>query len=39
MASVSELLDPDGPLARSMPGYEHREGQLDMARAVERTRS
>lgn len=35
MASVIDLLGPAGPLARSMPDYEHREGQLDMARAVE----
>jgi len=35
MASVVDLLGPDGPLARSMPDYEHRSGQLDMARAVE----
>ena len=30
------LLGPDGPLARAFPGYEEREGQLDMAEAVER---
>ena len=30
------LLGPNGPLARNMPGYEHRDGQLDMAEAVER---
>lgn len=35
MASVVELLGPDGPLARSMPDYEHREGQLAMATAVQ----
>src|SRR5262249_51161012 len=36
-ASVSRrLLGPDGPLARAMPGYEDREGQLQMAEAVER---
>ncbi len=36
MASVVDLLGPQGPLARSMPGYEHRAGQLQMAEAVER---
>lgn len=30
------LLGPEGPLARTLPGYEHREGQLAMADAVER---
>jgi len=35
MASVLDLLGPDGPLARSMPEYEHRDGQLAMAQAVE----
>src|SRR5262245_66674959 len=30
------LLGPDGPLARALPGYEDREGQLAMADAVER---
>ncbi len=29
------LLGPGGPLARAFPGYEVREGQLDMADAVE----
>jgi ATP-dependent DNA helicase DinG len=36
MSRVSELLGPVGPLARSLPGYEHRPGQLQMAEAVER---
>ncbi len=36
MVSARELLGPDGPLARRMAGYEHRDGQLDMADAVER---
>ena len=31
---VPVLLGPDGPLARSMPRYEPRAGQLQMARAV-----
>ncbi len=35
MSRVVELLGPDGPLARSLEGYEHRQGQLEMARAVE----
>lgn len=35
MSRVVELLGPQGPLARCLPGYEHRPGQLDMARAVE----
>jgi ATP-dependent DNA helicase DinG len=35
MASAAELLGPDGPLARSMPAYEARPAQLEMARAVE----
>jgi ATP-dependent DNA helicase DinG len=34
--SSRELLGPGGPLARSMGGYEDREGQLLMADAVER---
>jgi ATP-dependent DNA helicase DinG len=32
---AAELLGPDGPLARDMPGYEARSGQLAMATAVE----
>ncbi|MBW2527134.1 MAG: ATP-dependent DNA helicase [Deltaproteobacteria bacterium] len=35
MTTTEELLGPDGPLAGAMAGYEHRQGQLDMARAVE----
>ncbi len=31
---VDEVLGPTSPLARRLPGYEHREGQLAMARAV-----
>src|SRR5678815_5275916 len=37
MATAAELLGPGGPLAGSMPQYEIREGQLDMARAVSDT--
>lgn len=33
---AAELLGPDGPIARALEGYEHREGQLAMAEAVER---
>ncbi|MCU0692987.1 MAG: DEAD/DEAH box helicase [Polyangiaceae bacterium] len=36
-SSVYSVLGPDGPLSRSMPGYEHREGQLQMAQAVEQS--
>ena len=35
MVSAAELLGPDGPLARSLPAYEARPAQLEMARAVE----
>ena len=31
---VDEVLGPTSPLARRLPGYEHREGQLIMALAV-----
>jgi ATP-dependent DNA helicase DinG len=31
---VDDVLGPSSPLARRLPGYEHREGQLAMARAV-----
>jgi ATP-dependent DNA helicase DinG len=31
-----DVLGPGSPLARSLPGWEHREGQLAMAEAVER---
>ena len=34
--SARKLLGPGGPLSRALPGYEDREGQLDMADAVER---
>ena len=34
--SARALLGPDGPLARALEGYEDREGQLQMAEAVER---
>ena len=36
MSRVVQLLGPDGPLARALPGYEHRPGQLQMAESVER---
>jgi ATP-dependent DNA helicase DinG len=36
MLTAAELLGPDGPLARSLPAYEARPAQLEMARAVER---
>ncbi len=36
MTSAHHLLGPDSPLAAAMPGYEHRQGQLDMAEAAER---
>lgn len=32
---AADVLGPDGPLARALPGYEHREAQLAMARRVE----
>ncbi len=34
-ASATQLLGPGGPLARALPGYEERSGQLEMAGAVE----
>jgi ATP-dependent DNA helicase DinG len=34
--AVRALLGPDGPLAQELNGYEHRQGQLDMAEAVDR---
>jgi ATP-dependent DNA helicase DinG len=37
--SARDLLGPDGPLARALPGYEAREAQLAMADAVERALS
>jgi ATP-dependent DNA helicase DinG len=33
-ARVAEVFAPDGPLARSIPDFEPRSGQLDMAAAV-----
>lgn len=33
---IEEILGEGGRLARALPGYEHREDQLAMARAVER---
>jgi ATP-dependent DNA helicase DinG len=32
--TVDDVLGPDSPLARRLPNYEEREGQLEMARAV-----
>jgi ATP-dependent DNA helicase DinG len=32
---AGHLLGPTGPLARGVPGYEHRPGQIRMARAVQ----
>lgn len=32
--SVDDVLGPGSPLARRLPGYEQRDGQLEMARAV-----
>ncbi len=34
--SIDAVLGPDSPLARRLPGYEQRDGQLEMARAVHR---
>ena len=34
--TVAHALSPDGPLRDSIPGYEPRPGQIDMARAVTR---
>ncbi len=33
-AAVAALLGPDGPLANVLPGYEHRESQMQMLLAV-----
>jgi ATP-dependent DNA helicase DinG len=33
---VDDVLGPEGRLARALPGYEHREDQLAMARLVDR---
>lgn len=35
-SSVMHVLGPGGALARALPGYEHRQSQLDMAEAVTR---
>src|SRR5215472_9699751 len=32
---TTQVLGPDSPLARALPGWEMREGQLAMAQAVE----
>lgn len=37
MATTEEILGPGGPLSRALSAYESRGGQLEMARAVERT--
>ncbi|MCB9598171.1 MAG: ATP-dependent DNA helicase [Sandaracinaceae bacterium] len=34
---AADLLGPDGPIARALPGYEHRESQRAMATLVEDT--
>jgi predicted DnaQ family exonuclease/DinG family helicase len=34
---VAHLLGPDGPLAQRLPGYEYRDAQVQMARAVAQT--
>ena len=31
MSELDDILGPDGALARGLPGYEHRPGQLAMA--------
>ena len=31
-----DVLGPGSPLSKALPGWEHREGQLEMAEAVER---
>ncbi|HEX2730908.1 MAG TPA: ATP-dependent DNA helicase [Polyangiaceae bacterium] len=36
MSRASDLLGPEGPLAKALQNYEPRSGQLDMASAVER---
>jgi ATP-dependent DNA helicase DinG len=35
MTSARDVLGPGSPLAMALPGWEHREGQLAMAQAVE----
>jgi ATP-dependent DNA helicase DinG len=37
LATTEEILGPGGPLSRALSAYESRGGQLDMARAVERS--
>ena len=37
MATTEEILGPGGPLSRALSAYESRGGQLEMARAVERS--
>src|SRR6516162_6752487 len=37
MPSARDVLGPGSPLSRVLQGWEHREGQLAMAEAVERT--
>jgi ATP-dependent DNA helicase DinG len=37
LATTEQILGPGGPLSRALSAYESRGGQLDMARAVERT--
>ena len=34
MSSLADLFSPDGPLARHLPGYTHRDAQEDMAHGV-----
>ncbi len=35
MSEAADLLGPEGPLARGLPGFEVREGQIEMAAQVE----
>lgn len=35
-AEIRRLLSPNGPIAKHLPGYEVREGQLQLAEAVAR---
>jgi ATP-dependent DNA helicase DinG len=35
MTSARDVLGPGSPLAKALPGWEHRDGQLAMAQAVE----
>jgi ATP-dependent DNA helicase DinG len=37
LATTEDILGPGGPLSRALSAYESRGGQLEMARAVERT--